>query len=42
LVLEHVPYERLAVDWRQGGGGSETVISWELDGSEGRTRLTVV
>ena len=41
-ILELVPNERLAFDWRQGGGGSETVIRWELEGSDGKTHLTVV
>lgn len=39
-ILELVPAERLAYSWRWEE--QETVVRWELEGSGGRTRLTLV
>lgn len=39
-IVELVPDERLAYSWRWND--EETVVRWELEGSGGRTRLTVV
>ncbi|MFC9840606.1 SRPBCC domain-containing protein [Rhodococcus sp. NPDC127530] len=37
IIVDLVPNERVSVDWGPGGIGT-----WELEGSEGRTRLTLV
>jgi uncharacterized protein YndB with AHSA1/START domain len=37
LIVDLVPGERLSVDWGPGG-----ISTWELDGSDGKTRLTLV
>jgi uncharacterized protein YndB with AHSA1/START domain len=39
-IVELVPNERLAYSWRWED--EETVVRWELEGSGGRTRLTLV
>jgi uncharacterized protein YndB with AHSA1/START domain len=42
-ILELVPNRRLAVvDEESPEGGSPNVLTWTLEGSEGRTRLTLV
>ncbi len=40
-ILEIVPSEKLAYSWRHGDE-PETVVSWSLEGSEGKTRLLLV
>lgn len=37
IVVDLVPNERVGIDWGPGGIGT-----WELDGSDGKTRLTLV
>ncbi|MFQ6397919.1 SRPBCC family protein [Nocardia sp. KC 131] len=37
LIVDLVPGERVSVDWGHGG-----ISTWELDGSDGKTRLTLV
>jgi uncharacterized protein YndB with AHSA1/START domain len=39
-ILELVPDEKLAVEWTEGE--TTTVLSWTLEESDGRTRLTLV
>lgn len=41
-ILELVPNERLAYDWRTGDDHPDMVVRWVLEGSAGRTHLTVV
>jgi uncharacterized protein YndB with AHSA1/START domain len=40
-ILELDPGRRLAYTWHRDGD-PDTVVTWELEGSEGRTRLTLV
>ena len=40
-ILELEPERRLAYSWRRPGD-PDTVVTWELEGSGGRTRLTLV
>jgi uncharacterized protein YndB with AHSA1/START domain len=40
-ILELVPDERLKLDWSYAGE-PDTVVSWQLAGNSGRTRLTLV
>jgi uncharacterized protein YndB with AHSA1/START domain len=39
-ILEIVPNEKLSLSWPEGDG--ETVVTWTLAGSGGKTRLTLV
>ena len=45
-ILELEPDKVLAYSWRHtwedGQGPDSTVVRWELDGSQGRTHLTIV
>ncbi|MBA4179243.1 MAG: hypothetical protein C0506_01505 [Anaerolinea sp.] len=40
-ILELVPASRLSYSWADAGE-QDTVVTWELDGSEGATRITLV
>ena len=41
-ILELIPNERLAHDWATSDDEPPMVVCWELEGSGGRTHLTVV
>jgi uncharacterized protein YndB with AHSA1/START domain len=40
-ILEFEPQRRLAYSWHRAGD-PDTVVTWELEGSGGRTRLVLV